>query len=143
MAIRSALLPLGQIIPRVTIGRVTPCIPRERPDANTCYCRLFKATTAYTSACTDAGAALAPLLIGEPGYATGNPPKDYGQIRGDSSFPWMIAVDYCFRTMPYSIQQTEQIPNDPPRMGAKSTTTSNHPSTPINMKDDGDDAIFQ
>ena len=32
--------------------------------------------------------------------------------------------------MPYSMQLTEQIPNDPPRMGAKSTTTSNHPSTP-------------
>ena len=34
--------------------------------------------------------------------------------------------------MPYTaiIQQTEQIPNDPPRMGAKSTTNNNHPSTP-------------
>ena len=30
----------------------------------------------------------------------------------------------------HSIQQTKQIPNDPPQMGAKSTTTSNHPSTP-------------
>ena len=28
----------------------------------------------------------------EPGYSTGNPPEDYGQIRG-CSFPWMIAVD--------------------------------------------------
>ena len=37
---------------------------RERPNANTHYCRLFKATTAYTSACTDAGAALALLLSG-------------------------------------------------------------------------------
>ena len=25
----------------------------------------------------------------------------------------------------------EKIPNDPPQMGAKSTTTSNHPSTPV------------
>ena len=33
----------------------------------------------------------------------------------------MIAVD--FHTMPYSMQLTEQIPNDTPRMGAKSTTT--------------------
>ena len=32
--------------------------------------------------------------------------------------------------MAYSMQLTEQIPNDPPRMGAKSATTSNHPSTP-------------
>ena len=31
--------------------------------------------------------------------------------------------------MPYSMQLTEQIPNDPLRMGAKGTTTSNHPST--------------
>ena len=29
--------------------------------------------------------------------------------------------------MPYSMQLTEQIPNDTPRMGAKSTTISNHP----------------
>ena len=28
--------------------------------------------------------------------------------------------------MPYSVQQTEQISNDPPRMGVKSTTTGNH-----------------
>ena len=28
-----------------------------------------------------------------PGYATGNPPEDYGQIREGCSFPWMIAVD--------------------------------------------------
>ena len=33
--------------------------------------------------------------------------------------------------MSYSMQLTEQIPNDPPRMGAQSTTTSNHPSTPL------------
>ena len=41
--------------------------------------------------------------------------------------------DCCRLVLPYnavhSIQQTKQIPNDPPRMGAKSTTTSNHPST--------------
>ena len=47
--------------------------------------------------------------------------------------------DCCRLVLPYnavhSIQQTKQIPNDPPRMGAKSTTTSNHPSTP---RDDGD-----
>ena len=43
-------------------------------------------------------------------------------------------VDCCRLVLPYnavhSIQQTEQIPNDPPQMGAKSTTTSNHSSTP-------------
>ena len=35
--------------------------------------------------------------------------------------------------MPYSMQLTEQIPNDPPQMGAKSTTTSTHTSTPPGM----------
>ena len=29
----------------------------------------------------------------EPGYTTGNPPEDYGQIRGGGSCSWMIAVD--------------------------------------------------
>ena len=38
---------------------VTPFIPRERPN-----CRLFNATTAYTSPSTDARAALAPQSIG-------------------------------------------------------------------------------
>ena len=52
--------------------------------------RLFKATAAYTSACTDA---LAPQSSGVPRVATGNPPEDYGQIQGGCSFSWMIAVD--------------------------------------------------
>ena len=34
------------------------------------------------------------------------------------------------------MQLTEQIPNDPPRIGAKSTTTSNHPSTPVPLIDE-------
>ena len=50
LAFRTAPLSSGRIIPRETAGRVTR------------YCRLFKASTAYTSASTDAGAALAPLL---------------------------------------------------------------------------------
>ena len=40
---------------------------------------------AYTTACTDARAALTPLLSRGTGV-------DYGQIRGGCSFPWMIAV---------------------------------------------------
>ena len=64
VAFRVAPLSSGQIIPIVTIGRVTPFIIHERPKANTRYCRLFKATTAYTSACADVGAALTPLLSG-------------------------------------------------------------------------------
>ena len=39
------------------------------------YCQLFNATTAYTSACTDAKAALAPLSYGG---TSDNPPEDYG-----------------------------------------------------------------
>ena len=56
---------------------------------------LFTATTAYTSACTDAGAALAPLLSGGTRVRHCQSARDYGQIRGAFSFPWMIAVDYC------------------------------------------------
>ena len=47
----------------------------------------------------------------------------------------------------HSIQQTEQIPNDPTRMGAKSNTTSNHhsisgiPRQSISEKD-GTDLTF-
>ena len=68
---------------------VTPFLPRKRPNfkhAIVGYLRLPQ-----------------PTLMGElqkhcswaeePGYATGNPPEDYGQIRGGCSFPWMIAVD--------------------------------------------------
>ena len=71
------------------------------------------ATTAYNSASTDAGAALAPLLGG------------WTRVRHWQSCRLGLPVIYD------SIQQTEQIPNDPPRMGAKSTTTSNYPSTPF------------
>ena len=42
---------------------VTPVIPREKPNVKR-YCQLFKTTTAYTSASTDARAALAPQLKG-------------------------------------------------------------------------------
>ena len=50
--------------------------------------------------------------------------------------------DCCRLVLPYnavhSIQQTKQIPNDPPQMGAKSTTTSNHPSTPEKVNKERD-----
>ena len=83
----------GRIVPRVTIGRVTPFIPSERPDVKHSiagYLGLPQPTPA-------------PALMRElhwhhsrakePGYATGNSPEEYGQIRGGCSFPWMIAVD--------------------------------------------------
>ena len=111
---------------------VTPFIPRERPNVKHViagYLRLPRPTSAL---------ALMRVLhrlccwAEEPGYATGNPPEDYSQIRGGCSCPWMIG---CRLVLLYnavhSIQQTKQVPNDPPRMGAKSTTTSNHPSTPV------------
>ena len=98
--------------------------------STTRHCRLFKATTAYTSACTDARAALAPQLSGGPRVPHLQYARRLWPDRGGCSFPRMIAVDVCFRTIPYSMQLTEQISNDHPRMGAKSTTTSNHPSTP-------------
>ena len=72
---------------------VTPFIPRERPNVKHAiagYLRLPRPT-------------LAPALMRvlhwlrcwaeEPGYTTGNPPQDYGQLRGGCSCPWMIAVD--------------------------------------------------
>ena len=72
---------------------VTLFIPRERPNVKHAiagYLRLPQPTPA-------------PALMRElhfhrswaeePGYATGNPPEDYGQIREGCSFSWMIAVD--------------------------------------------------
>ena len=83
--------------------------------SNTIACSLGS-STANISACTDAGAALAPLLVDETGYSAGNPPQYYSQPRVGCTFP--------------NMQQTGQSPNDPPQVGAKSTATSNHPSTP-------------
>ena len=83
MAFRAARLSSVRIVPRVTIGRVTSFIPRDRPNVIIHdIAALFKATKAYNSASTDARAVLAPQLSG-----------DYGQIRGSCSLPWMIAVD--------------------------------------------------
>ena len=72
---------------------VTPFIPRERPNVKHAiagYLRLPQPTSA-------------PALMWvlhwlrcwaeELGYATGNSPEDYSQIRGGCSCPWMIAVD--------------------------------------------------
>ena len=109
---------------------VTPFIPRERPNVKHAiagYLRLPRPTSAP---------ALMRVLhwlrcwAEEPGYATCNPPEDYSQIA--------LVYDCCRLVLPYNavhnIQQTQQIPNDPPQMGAKSTTTSNHPSTPAGIR---------
>ena len=58
---------------------------------------------ASISACTDAGAALIPLLSGGTGYPAGNQPQYYSQPRVGCSFP--------------NMQQTGQIPNGPPQVG--------------------------
>ena len=126
VAIRTAPISLGQIVPRVPTTRVTPFIPRERPNVKH-YCRLLKATTAYISACTDAGSALAQLLSGESRVRHWQSTQRFWP---DTSRLQLPLDDCCRLVLPYSMQQTEQIPNDPPRMGAKSTTISNHPSTP-------------
>ena len=111
MAFRAASLSSGRIVPRR-------------------YCRLFKATTAYTSASTDAGEALAPLLSGGTRVHHW---KSARRLWPDTRRLQLPLDDCCRLVLPYnavhSIQQTEQTPNDPPRIGAKSTTTSNHPST--------------
>ena len=81
---------------------VTLFTPRERPNVKHAiagYLRLPWPTSAP---------ALMQVLhwlrcwAEEPGYATGNPPEDYSQIRGSCSCLWMIAVDQCFRIMPYT-----------------------------------------
>ena len=116
--------------------RVTPFIPRERDNvikhAIAGYSRLSRS---YTSASTDAGAVLSPLLSGGTRVRHGQSARRWWPDMKRLQLP----LDDCCRVvLPYnavhSIQQTEQIPNDPPRMGAKSTTTSNHPSTPAILK---------
>ena len=105
---------------------------RERPNANTRYCWLFKATMAYTSACTDAGAALAPLLSGGTRVCHWQSAR---RLWPDTKRLQLPLDDCCRLVLSYnavlSIQQTKHIPNDHPQMGAKSTITSNHPSTPM------------
>ena len=109
---------------------VTPFIPRERPNVKHAiagYLRLPPPTSAP---------ALMQVLhwlrcwAEEPGYTTGNPPEDNSQIRGGCSCLWMIAVDWCFHTMPYTASNRRNRSLMTPPDGGKSTTTSTHPSTP-------------
>ena len=48
---------------------------------------------ANISACTDAGAALVPLLSGGTGYPARNPPQYHSQPRVGGSFPWISVID--------------------------------------------------
>ena len=127
MAFRAAPLSSGRKVPRVTIGRVTPFIRCERPNANTRYCRLFKANTAYTSGCTDAGAALAPLLSGGTRVRHW---KSARRLWPDTKRLQLPLDDCCRLVLPYHAVQHATDGTDPPRIRAKSTTTSNHHSTP-------------
>ena len=80
---------------------------------------------------TDAGAVLAPLLSGRTRVRHWQSAR---RLWPDTRGLQLPSDDCCRLVLPFnavhSIQQTKQIPNEPPRMGAKSTTTSNHPSTP-------------
>ena len=81
-----------------------------------------KATTAYFSASTDAGAALAPLLSGGTRVRLWQSAR---RLWPDTRSLQLPLDDCCRLVLPYnavhSIQQTKQIPDDPPQMRAKST----------------------
>ena len=104
---------------------VTPFIPRERPNVKHAiagYLRLPRPTSAPV--CTDAGAALAPLLSGRTRVRHWQSAR---RLWPDTRRLQLPLDDCCRLVLPYNA--VHSIPNDPPRMGAKSTTTSNHPST--------------
>ena len=105
---------------------VTPFIPRETPDVKHAiagYLRLPRPTSAPALMRRNQGT---PLEIRHW--------KSARRLWPDTRRLQLPLDDCCRLVLSYnavhSIQQTEQIPNDPPQMGAKSTTTSNHPSTP-------------
>ena len=87
---------------------------------------------AYTSASINASVALATLLSGVTRVCHWQSAR---RLWPDTRMLQLPLDDCCRLVLLYnavhSIQQIEQIPIDPPRMGAKSTTTSNHPSTPV------------
>ena len=80
---------------------------------------------------TPAPAPLAPLLSRGTGVHHWQSAR---RLWPDTRRLQLLLDDCCRLVLLYkavhSIQQTEQIPNDPLRMGAKNTTTSNYPSTP-------------
>ena len=108
---------------------VTPFIPRDRPNVKHAIAglfKLFKATTAYTSAITDARAALAPQLSG------GTRVRHWQSTRR----LWLqFPLDDCCRlVIPYHAIQYATARKDPkwpsPDGGQKN---SNHPSTPLKL----------
>ena len=99
------------------------------------YCGLFKATKAYISASTAAGGALALLLSGGTSVRHWQSAQ---RLWPDNRRLQLPLDDCCRLVLPYNavhnIQQTKQIPNDPPRMGAKSTSIAIIPVPPLTMK---------
>ena len=132
MAFYAAPPSSGRIVPRVTIERVTPLIPRVRPNvkhAITAYLRLPRPTPAHAVRVLH----WLRCWAEEPGTPLAIRPKIMARYER-----LQLPLDDCCRLVsPYNavhnIQQTEQIPNDTPRMGAESTTTNNHPSTPRHL----------
>ena len=93
MAFRTAPLSSGRRVPRVTIGRVTSFTPVRDLTSTTRYCRLFNATTAYTSVCTDAGVALGTRV-----YHLQSPRRLWPDTRRLK----MPLDDCCRRVLPYN-----------------------------------------
>ena len=89
----------------------------------------FKSTTTNTSAYTDTGTASAPLFSGE----TKVPCWQSAQKLCPDTWRLQLPLDDCCKlVLPYhAVQQATDgtDSSDVPKMGAKSTTTSNHPRT--------------
>ena len=79
------------------------------PPCQTLYCRLFKVTTAYTSACTDAGAALAPL------FSAGTRVRCWrsGRLWPDTRRLQLPLHDCCRLVLPYNAVQQSTDATDP------------------------------
>ena len=72
--------------------RVTPFIPSGRPNVKHAIAGYLRLPWPTSAPALMRVLHWLPCWAEEPGYATGNPPEDYSQIRG-CSCPWMIAVD--------------------------------------------------
>ena len=118
---------LKLIVPRVTIGMVTPFIPRERPNVKYSiagYLRLPRPTSApalmqelYWHRC----------WAEEPGYATGNPPKIMVRYKeAAASLEWLLQTGASLPRLTACNRRNRSLMT-------KSTTTNNHPGTPSKL----------
>ena len=88
---------------------------------------------ANTSGCTDAGAALTPLLSGRTRVrhcvqCTQRLWSGTWRLKLTLYNRYRLVLTYHAKQL--ATDSIQQIPNDPPQVGAKSTTTGNHPSIP-------------